>query len=324
MEKQRHLGAVIIEEILNNMRAGAEPLYYTVQVPGVYHVYIHHADYEKLQPITHKITTEAKRVLDEELAVQNRRSQNGRRGLMNRAGRIGRSLLNVFSRPARLASPHPTYEKGGGDWQIKLYPDTANDLKEGDVVVESELASAVGTELGAGLLTKTIRTVRLDGMTKSFAVKNGPGEAGREGGASGKSGADAGRDASSSGAFALISYKDGQGNRHDYLMRKEKINVGKGDEPGATPSYWVDLVLDADADISPLHLQLFFDPASRKFFVKDLSVTGTRINGRLVKNSMGKKDGRTVDLNVAEELPPTARISLANKFILDFKSLLTN
>ncbi len=323
MGNQTQIGAVIIEEVLNNMRAGAERLYYTVQVPGVYHVYVHQSDYERLLPIENKIIAETRRALDEELALHNRRSQNDRQIFAKNIRRIRQAVLNFFGRPTGTESA-PRYEKGGNDWQITMYPDTANNLKAGDVVIESELALASGVELGAGLVTKTIRTVRLDGMTKSFEVRNDAASPGREGSGATKSQADVGRDVVSPGAFALISYKDRQGNHHDYLMRKEKINVGKGNEPDTTPSYWVDLALDSDADISPLHLQLSFDPASRKFFIKDLSVAGTRVNGRLVKSSIGKKDGKTVDLNVTEELPHDARISLANKIILDFKSLLTN
>lgn len=314
MANRRHVGAVIVEELVNNMRAGAERLYYTVQVPAVYRVYVHQSDYEKLLPVEKKLVAEAKQALDEELASRNRRGAGGLRDLPSRVRGVGRAARRLLGRPARSA---PMYERGGGDWQIKLYPDTGNDLKAGDVVVESELAAASGVEPGAGQVTKTIRTMRLDGMTDSFVVD---GE--RTVTARGAEPA-AGRRVAPPEALALISYKDGRGRRREYLMRKEKINVGRGNGPDKTQSFWVDLPLDADPDVSPLHLQLSFDPASRKFYLKDLSASGTRVNGRLVTSSVGRRDGKPVDLDVTEELPPDARISLSNKLLLDFKSLVT-
>ena len=326
MVKKRHIGAVIIEETLNNMRAGAERLYYTVQVPSIYNIYLHQADYEKLLPIENKIIAETKRALDDELASQNQPSQSRVPNPLKYLREVWQHILSFFGNRAKQTNTALKYEKGAGDWRIALYPDTVNDLKTGDVVIESELALAANIELGAGLVTRTIRTIRLDGRTRSFEVKNEPDSRRREGSNTTKSQPTLGETLTSSltrkDAFALIRYKDKQSNWHDYLMQKEKINIGKGNEPGSAPSYWVDLTLDFDADISPLHIQVFFDSALRKFFIKDLSTLGTRVNGHLIKSSIGNKDGKMVDLNILEELPPDSRISLANKIILDFKSLM--
>lgn len=329
--KRNGIGSVVVEEVLNNMRAGAEHLYYTVQVPSVYHVYLHQTDYERLLPIEAKLVAEMRRALEDELASLNRRAQSPPHGLLDGVRQIRRKVVSMLGGRAGVAGSALRYEKGGGEWQVNLYGDTAGELKPGDVMVESELALAANAELGAGLVTKTIRTVRMDGVTKSFEAGRGAGPRPTDGTSDSNSRADSnsrsgggeGSHSSDRAALASISYKDGGGVRREYLMRKEKINIGKGDDPDAAPSHWVDLSLEPDPDLSPLHVQVSFDAGARKFFIKDLSSHGTRVNGRLIRSSLAKRDGRVVDVNVLEELPSESRVSLANKITLDFKSLLT-
>src|SRR5580658_7255890 len=59
----------IIHEILRNMREGLEPLHYTTLPPAIYHVYLHPNDMERLRGIIPRITDEARRALDAELAA---------------------------------------------------------------------------------------------------------------------------------------------------------------------------------------------------------------------------------------------------------------
>jgi hypothetical protein len=326
MVKNRYIGAVIIEETLNNMRAGAERLYYTAQVPSLYHVYLHQADYERLQPIADKIIAETKRALDAELASQNRPGRSKVPNPLKGLRKVWRIIASFFGGRTGRANTVLKYERGASDWHIALYPDRANGLKVSDVLIQSRLTLAAEREMGGGFITRTLRTVRTDGVTKSFEVKNGAGPRAHEDGETTKSQTLSEETLQSSRpgreAFALIRYKDRRSNWHAYLMQKEKVNIGKGDEPGAAPGHRVDLTLDFDADVSPFHIQVFFDTEARKFFIKDLSTLGTRINGRLIKSSIGHKGGRVIDLNILEELPSDSRISLATKIILDFKSLM--
>jgi hypothetical protein len=322
MAKRMNIGAVVIEELLNNMRAGAERLYYTVQVPSIYHVYLHHTDYEKLAPIEAKLIAEAKHALDDELAAQNREPRRNWLNPLNAFRSAWHAVSEFLGRPAHRRNSVLKHERGANDWRISVYRDTVNDLKPGDVLIDSELAPAAQVELGAGLATKTIRTIRSDGQTRSFAV-NGAGASNRVASLDPAAVQTVTGPTLRHQAFAQLRYQDQQGSWCEYLMEKEKINIGKGNEPHSAPSYWVDLALDFADEVAPLHIQLFFDPSTKKFHIKDLSATGTRVNGRLVKSSLVRREGKVVDLDLREELPTKARISLTGKMILDFKSLLT-
>src|SRR5579871_2664792 len=65
-------GRDVILEILRNMREGLEPLQYSILAPSVFRVYLHADDLERLRGIIPRIAGEARRALEDEVAVLNR------------------------------------------------------------------------------------------------------------------------------------------------------------------------------------------------------------------------------------------------------------
>jgi hypothetical protein len=272
----------IILEIVRNMREGLEPLHYSTLAPAVYHVYIHPGDMDRLRGILPRIVDEARRALDAELDALNRASFAERLKLSRRA-------------EPQIAPPD-------GGWQVTILENTDDDAEPGDIVIYSELAMPAKAEFGAGSMTKRIATRRMGGApspAQPVYEKAAPAAA-----------EDAGQP-----ACATIEYED-NGGRKTYRMTKDEIVAGRGGR-----DYWTDLKFDTLPDVSREHFRLRRDPASGKFFLKDLSRLGTTINGEKAPSSVEFVDGDKRDRNLEAPVPEQARIGLADVLFLDFRSV---
>ena len=276
----------VIVEIVRNMREGLEPLQYSVLAPALYHVYLHPEDMERLRAIIPRIVDEARRALDAELE------------------RLNRASLGERLKIAKRSEPKISAPEGG--WQIRILENTDDDVSAGDIVIYSELALPAKSEFGAGSMTKRIATRRMAGAEVPAAVTTAP--ATRAAAPEGAQTADA------AGAFAVLEYDD-TGGRKVFRMTKEEIVVGRGGR-----DYWTDLKLDTLPDVSREHFRLRRDPASGKFFLKDLSRLGTTINGEKAPCSVEFENGEKRDRNVEVPVPERARIGLADVVFLDFRS----
>ena len=74
--------------------------------------------------------------------------------------------------------------------------------------------------------------------------------------------------------------------------------------------------VSAPPDVSREHCRLRREPASGRFYLKDLSQFGTSVDGVRVPPGM---DGER-DKHVEVELPARATISLAGVFAIDFEA----
>jgi hypothetical protein len=211
--------------------------------------------------------------------------------------------LNRASLPERMKLARrslPKVEAPEGGWQIQILENTDDDVAPGDIVIYSELGLPVRQEFGSGSTTKRIATRRLDGQTTT-AISTA---------------ATASTSASSNlVAYAVIEYQD-NGGRQSYRMTKDQIVVGRGGR-----DYWTDVKLDTLPDVSREHFRLRRDPATGKFYLKDLSRLGTTINGELVPSSVEVVEGARRDLDREAPVPETARIGLAGVLFLEFRSL---
>jgi hypothetical protein len=272
----------IIFEIVRNMKEGLEPLHYSTLAPALYHVYLHPDDMERLRGILPRVVDEARRALDSELESLNRASLAERLKLARRAG--------------------PKIEPPDSGWQIRILENTDDDAQPGDILIHSELALPAKPELGAGSMTKRIATRRMGGVETAAAPRyDPPPEAAQP-------------VADDASAWAVIEYQDNSG-RKTYRMIKDEIVVGRGGR-----DYWTDLKLDTLPDVSREHIRIRRDPASGKFFLKDLSRLGTTIDGRPAPSSMDFSGGEKRDRNVETEVPEKARIGLAGVVFLEFRS----
>jgi hypothetical protein len=283
MDRPSATAREIILEIVRNMREGLEPLAYSALPPSLYHVYLYPEDLERLRGILPRVIDEARQALDAEL-------ESMKRGSLAERIKLARRSLPKVSAPE-------------GGWQIQFLENTDDDTQPGDIVIYSELALPAKAELGSGSLTKRIATRRLaassgeDSPTVSFSVAQRVEPAGEP------------------QAYAVIEYQDNHG-RQTYHMTKDQIVVGRGGR-----DYWTDVKLDTLPDVSREHFRLRRDPASGKFYLKDLSRLGTTINGEAAPSSVEFVDGAKRDRDVETPLPDAARIGLAGVLFLDFRSL---
>lgn len=217
-----------------------------------------------------------------------------RRALDSELTNLNRAPLSNKLRLTR--KPAPNVEAPPSGWTIDILENTDDETQPGDIVIYSELALPSKPEYGTGSMTKRIATSRLGGESKStqkYEEKPGSGQE----------------------AFAMLVYEDNKG-RHSYRMTKNQIVIGRGGR-----DYWTDLTLETLPDVSREHIRLRRDPATGKFFVKDLSRLGTTIDGRKIPSSVEYAGDEKKDKNLEVDLPARARIGLAEAVYLDFQAV---
>ena len=181
----------MIDAVLENMRRNLEPLKYSILAPSRYLVYLHPADYARLEGIIAILQEQTIRALSEEVAARNRQSI-----LRQYAQRI-RGEMN-----ARIENPR-------GNWSVEFFPDPDGDIQEGDILVDSELLLPASPELGLGERTRLVKTIHSSRQaTATDRTVSRPIET------------------SSASAFAKIVYEDAAGH-HSYDI-KDSVTIGRG------------------------------------------------------------------------------------------------
>ena len=273
----------IITLLVEEMEAGIAPSVYTNLVPSVFDIYLNAGDLDRLRPLERRMREEAIRALSSRIAE------------LNKAGG------SRFSIPlARDRAPKKQYE-ALGEWVLEFRENTDDDAAENALVIvsnfprESDAAERVGTlteritrrDSGGGVSTTTAtqRSSNLDTRRASGIL------------------------------HANLTFEDETG-AHTFQMTRDTIKIGRG-----AIDRWVDLKLGSQKDISREHLMIRRDPASGKFFIKDLSSLGTTVNGKRIPPSIEKVNGEDVDRNVEVPLPDKARIGLAGVLTLEFRAV---
>jgi hypothetical protein len=274
-------GKEVILEVVRAMRSNLEPLLFTTVAPSRFYVYLHPADYERLEGIVPVITAQARRALDEEVARWNEQAKRPR---------IPRRWLGGDDPPPAIEAPPDS-------WDIRFEADADGELAPGDIAVASELTLPAQPEYD-GSRTRRITTMRLGERTS-----------GRD-----PSARTAGEPPAAGTVHATLTYEDKQGPKR-VPMTSNQLVIGRGGV-----GYWVDVKLDTAADVSREHVRLRRDETSGQFFLKDLSSLGTTIDGAAVPSSVEMVDGKKRDKGIEVPLPPRARIGLANVIVLDFEA----
>ncbi len=330
-------GRDIISQVVENMRSQGEELRYSTIVPAAYDVYLHPADFQRLESLAGVIADQARRALDEELQR------------LNRASPIEARVRDALRKP-RL--PH---ERAGSAWEIRLISDPNDELTTGDILVDSTLIVPENESLSGSRTRRILTTRRGDRVesreapaldpARSPAPSPSPGSespiaAAESAGlprvepvsASAAAGAEAAIVSASvppspaatpasaptataqAPALATLTYRDENGD-HVFRMEKPQVVVGRGG-----PGYWVDLKLKTVPDVSRDHLRLRYDEPERRVYIKDLSTLGTTVNGVAIPTSIEVRDGEKVDRNVEVPLPPEAEIGLAGAVFIRFRA----
>jgi len=296
---ERATGKDVILDIVENMRAYQEELLYSSVVPTSFEVHLHPDDYDRMEGIFPAIAAEARRALDEELARQNRRR--------------GPEWLRKFTTPAGPTKP------AHDGWAVAFFRDENDELQPGEVLVDSRLTLPQAPELGTGTQTRRITTSRLGHQTNTRtqvihdatpaapppaldAIPTPPEPYSVPSDETGRT------------VFATLTFEDKSGPR-THAVTQSQLVIGRG---GA--GYWVDLRVDAAADVSREHVRLRRDAATGQFFLKDVSLYGTTVNGERVASSIDTTGGAKRDINLEVPLPPVARIGLAGMVFLDFRA----
>ncbi|MDZ4802654.1 MAG: FHA domain-containing protein [Bryobacteraceae bacterium] len=269
--RQQVSGDDIIAEILRNADDGQFRMRKTVVLPSVFHVYLHPADHDLIRPVQAALRAEARLALQEQTATWNRKAQ---------PTRIGK-LLGIQEPGAAV-----TWRILDPDYTIEFFPDVENSLERGDVEVRSDLASAPPPDFD-GAMTRQI--TRKNG-TVSFAEST-PAPAATQPVSRPTAAPTAG-----TVIYGWLRYAN-EGIDEEFPITKNEIAIGRGGK-----TVWVDVRLNAPADVSREHCRIRRD-ASGRFFINDLSQFGTTVDGRKLPSAQA--GGTEV------ELPPRATISLA-------------
>ena len=116
-------GRDIIEELVERMRTESEPLRYSALAHGVYRVFLHREDYDRVSPARRALVEEASRALDEELDRLNAR----RTPAPDQWGKIVQAATRLM-KPAE-----PPLRRPPAGWVIELYPDEDEELLPGHI-----------------------------------------------------------------------------------------------------------------------------------------------------------------------------------------------
>src|SRR5215475_10516310 len=148
-EKFRRPAREVIEAVLENMRTNLEPLKYSTLAPSRYLIYLHPAEYARLEGIAVILQEQTIRALSEEVAARN-----------------GHSALRRYAQQI-FGNRTPRIENPAGKWTVEFLPDPDGDIPEGDILVDSELLLPASPELGLGERTRRVTTVHSGHQTTS-------------------------------------------------------------------------------------------------------------------------------------------------------------
>src|SRR5262245_57983009 len=130
----------VIDAVVANMRGNLEPLKYSTLVPSRYVVYLHPAEFARVEGILPVLQEQTMRALAEELQQLNKRP-------------VVRKYLD------RIVGSAPPVENAAGGWQVEFLADPDGELAEGDILIHSDLVVSSPDEPGAGQRTRRITTV---------------------------------------------------------------------------------------------------------------------------------------------------------------------
>jgi pSer/pThr/pTyr-binding forkhead associated (FHA) protein len=181
---------------------------------------------------------------------------------------------------------------------VEFVPDPDGEIGPGDILIHSELLLPAREEPGAGQRTRRVATMHVGSRT---TVRQDISTATRS----------AATRSAAPGPAARLKYSDESGS-HAFDMVTDLVSVGRG---GA--AFRVDLRIVSSEDVSREHLRIRRDP-SGSFFVSDLSMLGTTLNGKRLPRGFDEVDGERRANGVETPLPAGARIGLAETVFLDF------
>jgi hypothetical protein len=265
------------EELLLNLYQ----LPFTTLPPTIFHVYLHPADFQRIEGIVPRLVAELRKALTEEV----RKINAGR-------ARSGGVLSRLIAQDEA-----PPIEVPTGGWDVHVHADHNDALKPGHLGIESMLPLPAPIEFGGPPTTRIVKSVVTETGRSSTTIEVGqapPAPAAAE---------------PDTRERATLTYEDERGP-HVFAMRKDVISIGRGGS-----SVWVDVQVVAPSKVSREHVRIRHDRG--RFFIQDLSAWGTSVNGDPIPAAAKGPDGVTRG-GAERELPAPARIDLAGALVMQF------
>ena len=295
-------GQRIVLELVKEMQERLYPLFYRTLAPSLYHVYLHPDDYREIEGVASLIALDAQKALNARVTRLNRRSR--------------------FS---ALLSDNSAVEVPPEGWEIHIHPEANGELDRGEVGIVSRLSVPAAPHYTAGTPTaRIVRTVITSTARRSITSDEAapppvpvslvplatPPQTSHAT-LTEQPVATLTPDVDSVKGFARLAYLDEQGP-HEYTMKKEVVSIGRGGR-----EHWVDIQLVTTARVSREHCRIRRDDQGR-FFLHDLSTWGTSVDGKPVR-PLGNPELAPPSSADERELPPQARIQLADAVVIDFQ-----
>jgi pSer/pThr/pTyr-binding forkhead associated (FHA) protein len=313
----KHIWHAVRDELMLNLY----PLPFSTLAPTVYHIYLHPDDFVAVEPIASRIVAEIEKALTTEVASLND-------GMARQARRVLARLLK--------RDELPPIEVPTSGWEIHIQADRNGDIARGQLGIVSTLAMPAPATFGGTPTTRIVKSVVSGGKRTSSTTdvpqpeapphsvqsaapapalrgtpetpRNVP-EAPREVQPARSTAQTASRSTDASERARLI-YQDDRGP-HLFIMRKDAISGGRGGN-----SAWVDVQIAAASKVSREHFRIRRD-ADGRFFIQDVSLWGTFVNGTPVPPAVKTAEGVTQP-GPEQPLPPKARIGLADVIEIEF------
>jgi hypothetical protein len=188
-----------------------------------------------------------------------------------------------------------------GGWEVYIHADRNDELKPGDLGIESMLPLPAPVEFGGPPTTRIVKSV-VTGTGRSTTTIEVPQPA-----LPVRTSGDL-----STAERATLRYDDEQG-AHLFTMRKDTLSVGRGGS-----AVWVDVQVVTVPRVSREHFRIRRD-ASGAFFIQDLSTWGTSVNGQPIAAAVTGADG-VLRPGAEQPLTSPARIEMAGVLVVEFEA----
>jgi len=191
--------------------------------------------------------------------------------------------------------PAPEVRNAATDWHVAFMADPDGELKQGDVLVDSELLVPARPDLGVGEQTRRVAIVQSahHARTIEHTIRSSA--------------------SSPSRLLGRLEYDDDSGH-HFYDVTTDCFTIGRGGI-----AHPVDVRIVSSTEVSREHARVRRDTSSDRFFLIDLSTLGTTLNGRHLPKGFDDIDGTKLENGSETALPDEATIGLAGTIFLEFR-----
>jgi hypothetical protein len=277
------------DELMMNMYQ----LPFTTLPPTIFHVYLHAADYDRIEGIVPRIVSELQKALTEEVKrINEGRTRSG--------GMLARLIEQEEASPIEMPS---------AGWEVYIHADRNNELKPGDLGIESLLPLPAPLEFGGPPTTRIVRSVVTGTGRSSTTIEVAQPAAVAV--ATPRLPVPGGETDHSTAERASLAYEDDNGP-HVFSMRKDTLSVGRGGS-----AVWVDVQVVTSAKVSREHFRLRRDGDA--FFIQDLSTWGTFVDGKQISPAVTGPDG-VLRPGPEQPLASSARIGMADALVIRFEA----